>query len=375
MSASKVYYASPRVSSRDSVPAKLARLMRAAGMENLDVDGKYVAIKAHFGEYGNVSYLKPAYARTIAYEVEKLGGMPFVTDCSTLYVGMRSNAVGHLKCAELNGFNSASCGCPIIIADGLRGDDEKTLPVPNPDGVETLLTEAYIGRTLLDADAMITLTHAKGCAATGFGGALKNIGMGGGSRAGKMVMHSEGAPAVNTEKCVGCGRCISTCGQDAIEMVDGLAFVNDKCAGCGHCISCCPCNAIVPKFGGSTNSLQMKIAEYAAAVVDAQKCFHVVIAADITPQCDCFTQSDAPVVPDVGMFASFDPVALDRAVADMICEQPVIPTSGLPAMREACTDKTTHLHALSPQSDWELCLEHAAALGAGSLEYELVEVS
>lgn len=371
---SKVYFASMRIAARDSAPEKLCRLMRAAGLPDMNLERKYVAIKTHFGEMGNTSHLRPAYTRTIAGEVRRLGGRPFATDCSTLYAGMRSNALDHLECAAMNGFNSQSCGCPIVIGDGLRGNDEVILPVPKSDLAESVLDEAVVGRVVVDADVLVTLTHAKGCASTAYGGVIKNIGMGFGSRAGKMAMHSEGAPAVLKDKCIGCGVCIKSCGQDAIVVRDGHACISEKCVGCGHCISYCPCNAIKGIFGPHYDMLQMKMAEYAAAVLAGRDCFHVAIAADITPQCDCFSQSDVPIVPDVGMFASTDPVALDRAIADMICAQPEVTSSALPELHEKCGGSLSHLHVLNPHSDWELALEHAAKLGAGSLEYELVYV-
>ena len=375
MATSKVYYTSMRTRPDDSIPAKLARLVKAAGLGgDVDVTDKLVAIKAHFGEYGNVSFLKPAYLRTLAQEVKAAGGKPFATDCSTLYVGMRNNALEHLECAALNGFNRDSVGCEIIISDGLRGDDEVEVPVPAPEGVERQLDTAIIGRGILDADLVITLTHAKGCNAAAYGGALKNLSMGCASKAGKMVMHSKGMPRVIEDGCIGCKLCLQSCGQDAIDIVDGKAHINDNCVGCGHCISYCPRKTIIPAWHRVREDMQVKMAEYASAVVAAQDCFHVAIAIDITLQCDCFAGNDAPIVPNVGMFASCDPVALDRAVTDRICAAPMITDSALPGLHDACEQETDHLHAINPTSDWELCIKHAEELGAGTREYELVEV-
>lgn len=343
--------------------------MRAAGIETLDLDDALTAIKVHFGEYGNVSYLKPAYARTVAGELKRLGANPFVTDCNTLYPGMRSNAVNHLKCAELNGFNSASVGCPTIIADGLYGADE--VAVNMPEGAD--LDVAYIGRGIMDADVLVTVTHAKGCPASSYAGTLKNLAMGCASRRGKMIMHCAGRPSVMGPLCVGCGRCLEGCGQDALHIVEGKAHINDNCVGCGHCVSYCPRAAI----GGNDSSgsdLQRKLAEYAGAVVTAKRAFHINIAIDVTPHCDCFAGNDAPMVPNIGMFASFDPVALDQAVADMICNQPAIPSGPLPALHDTCDGEVDHLRAVNPDSDWRLCLEHAEKLGIGTRSYELVEV-
>ena len=367
--AAKVAFGTMRVEAEDSVPRKLVRVMRAGGFDELDLDGKIVAIKTHFGEYGNVSFLKPLYVRTIAEEVIARGGKPFVTDCNTLYPGMRSNAVDHLHCAELNGFNSVSCGCPVVIADGLRGGDYVDVPI---DG--DYIKVAHLGRTICEADVLITLTHAKGCAFASYGGVLKNLAMGCASRAGKMDQHSGGALDIIEAACIGCGKCARNCGQNAIEIIDGKAHMTDRCVKCGHCIGLCPKTAIMG-FGAASEQLELRIGEYAAAVVSAmEQSFHVALAIDITPQCDCFPGNDAPMVPNVGMFSSFDPVAIDCVATTMIGEQTMIPDSVLPERHAACEHETDHLHAINPTSDYTLSFRQAAKLGAGLLDYELVNV-
>lgn len=379
MTASKVWFTTMRTEGNDSVPAKLTRLLRAAGVPKLGLEGQFVAIKTHFGELGNLSYLRPGYLRVIADMLAEQGARPFATDCSTLYPGMRSNAIDHVRCAELNGFTTASCGCPVIMSDGVRGRDEVTLPVPEPDPAAVddpglQVTEAYIGHGIVDADFMVTLTHAKGCHISAYGGVLKNLSMGCASRAGKMVMHANGKPFVSPDLCVGCGSCIPGCGQDAISIVDHKARIGDSCVGCGHCIPYCTRNAIMATFNNSSRDVLLRMAEYASAVVAAQKCFHVAVAIDITPGCDCFPNNDVPVVPNIGMFASADPVALDQCICDMINQQQMITDSRLPGLHEAYGCETDHVHALNPEADWELILDHAAALGAGTREYELVQV-
>lgn len=372
---SKVYFASMRLAQHDTMPKKLTRLIEAAGLADLDLSGKFVAIKTHIGEEGNVTFLRPLYTRVIADAVTAAGGTPFVTDCSTLYPGLRNNAVDHHRCAELHGFTSTSCGCPFIVGDGLRGTDEVVLPVPQgPD--ENQLTEAYIGSTIMQADVVISLTHAKGSSAPCFGGVIKNLGMGCASRAGKAVQHADGIPWVDLDRCIGCGRCIPSCGQKAISLVDGKAHISNACLGCDHCIPYCRLYALRPKWSSNYNSLNLRMAEYTAALCAAKPgaMLHVAIAIDITPNCDCFTDNNPPIVPNVGLFASMDPVALDQAVADAICAQEPISTSVLPELHEKAPEGLDHLHALNPDSDWELQLEHAAELGAGTREYELVEV-
>ena len=185
----KVYFTSFKTSFTENIPDKLKRLILTAGVKEIDFTDKYAAIKIHFGELGNLAFLRPNYAKVVVDVVKELGGKAFLTDCNTLYVGSRKNALDHLDTAYENGFTPFSTGCHVIIGDGLKGTDEELVPV---DG--EYVKEAKIGRAVMDADVFISLTHFKGHEMTGFGGALKNIGMGCGSRAGKMEMHSEGKP-------------------------------------------------------------------------------------------------------------------------------------------------------------------------------------
>lgn len=204
MEKAKVYFTDMRTGYGGlSLPQKLAKLIKAAGIGNIDFNKKFAAIKIHFGEPGNVSYLRPNYAKAVADVVKEFGGMPFLTDCNTLYVGRRKHALEHITAAYENGFSPFSTGCHVIIADGLKGTDEAYVPVPGGEVVK----EAKIGKALMDADIIISLNHFKGHEAAGFGGAIKNIGMGGGSRAGKMEMHHDGKPQVDQSKCIGCHAC------------------------------------------------------------------------------------------------------------------------------------------------------------------------
>ena len=213
-STAKVYYTNLRTYARESQLDKLKRLIRRAGIEQIDFENKFVAIKIHFGELGNLSFLRPNYARAVADVVKELGGKPFLTDCNTLYVGSRKNALEHIDCAYQNGFTPYATGCQVIIADGLKGTDETLVPVKNGEYVH----EAKIGHALMDADIVISLTHFKGHEQAGFGGCMKNLGMGGGSRAGKMEQHAAGKPNVKTEKCIGCHACERICAHGAISF-------------------------------------------------------------------------------------------------------------------------------------------------------------
>ena len=367
----KVFFTDFRAPSwRETLPQKLARLMMTAGFGDIEMEGKYVAIKMHFGEPGNLAYLRPNLAKVVVDLVKSHGGMPFLTDCNTLYIGGRKNALEHLESAYVNGFSPFSTGCHILIADGLRGSDEALVPVEGGQYVH----EAKIGRAIMDADIFVSLTHFKGHEQTGMGGALKNIGMGCGSRAGKMEMHSAGTPYVQQEQCIGCGACAKICAHGAPILQDGKASIDtDACVGCGRCLGVCPRDAILSADDEALDILNRKIAEYAKAVVTGRPCFHVSLVMDLSPNCDCHLENDAPIAPDVGMFASFDPVALDQACADAVNAQPALPGSILfdKGYDHTCPD---HLRATHPDTDWRVCLEHAESLGLGSRSYELITI-
>ena len=368
MEASTVYYTDFRCPVGTSLTEKLRRLCLAAGIKNIDMDGKFVAIKMHFGELGNLAFLRPNYAKVVADLCKEQGGLPFLTDCNTLYPGSRKNALEHLTCAQTNGFWPMTTGCQILIGDGLRGTDEVEVPVPNGEYCKT----AKIGRAIMDADIFISLTHAKGHVSAGFGGALKNIGMGCGSRAGKEEMHSSGKPVVDTDKCIGCGKCVENCAHNGPHIENGkCTILKYKCTGCGRCINVCPMHAIHADYAIANELLNCKIAEYAKAVVDGRPSFHIALAVDVSPCCDCHNFSDVPIVPNVGMFASFDPVALDTACADMINAQPVNPNSVIAHEHDHPHD---HFTAAHPDTDWRAAVEHGEAIGLGTTHYELIEV-
>lgn len=373
MSASKVYFTNLRAKSGDNLLQKLERLIDTAGLGEIDFAGKYVAIKIHFGEPGNLAYLRPNYARVVVDYVKSRGGKPFLTDCNTLYIGGRKNALDHLDSAYTNGFHPFTVGCHVLIADGLKGTDEVYVPVAGGEYVK----EAKIGRAVMDADIVISLNHFKGHEEAGFGGALKNLGMGCGSRAGKMEMHSAGKPNIHAERCIGCGSCARICAHDAPLKGEHGTYTIDhaKCVGCGRCIGECPRDAVIPANDEHAEVLNYKIAEYTKAVIDGRPNFHINLVMDISPNCDCHAENDLPIVPDVGMFASYDPVALDTACADAVNAMPVLPGSQLDDnLRTAEHSHGDHFHMTHPETNWRACVEHGEKLGIGSQEYELVTV-
>ena len=389
----KVYFTNLRTHGRESQLDKLKRLIRRAGIEQIDFENKFVAIKIHFGELGNLSFLRPNYARAVADVVKELGGKPFLTDCNTLYVGSRKNALEHIDCAYQNGFTPYATGCHVIIADGLKGTDETLVPVRNGEYVQ----EAKIGHALMDADIVISLTHFKGHEAAGFGGCMKNIGMGGGSRAGKMEQHAAGKPSVTVEQCVGCRACERICAHGAIsfegtrerELAGGrvrevhvASIDHDRCVGCGRCIGACNQDAIQTDYDAAVEVLNYKIAEYTQAVVQDRPSFHISLAIDISPNCDCHAENDTPIVPDIGMFASFDPVAIDQACIDAALAQPAMPDTELTESRaklEAAghldeEHAHDHFYVTHPDTDWKSMIEHGEKIGLGTSSYELIEV-
>ena len=373
MEKAKVYFTSMRTVGHENITEKLVRLCKRAGIENIDFQDKFVAIKVHFGEAGNLAYLRPNYAKAIVDLVKQLGGKPFVTDCSTLYVGARKNALDHLDVAYEHGYNPFQLGCHTIIADGLKGDDEVSVPVPNGE----YIMNAKIGRAVMDADVFISLSHFKGHEGTGFGGALKNIGMGCGSSAGKADMHETEKPAVDLEKCVGCGICRNNCAHGAIEVQGKHAFVDyGKCKGCGRCIGVCPTKAMHPSVDNGCELLARRVTEYAAAVVSGRPQFHISLVIDVSPFCDCYGLNDAPVIPDVGMFASFDPVALDKACADAANREHAIMDSmlGEKIEGEGGCEHHDHFHTMHPETKWEAGIEQGVKIGLGTDQYELITV-
>ena len=366
--ASKVYWADLRADFHENLQQKLTRLLKTAGMGEIDFDKKFVAIKMHFGEPGNLAFLRPNWAKTVADFVKERGGKPFLTDCNTLYVGGRKNGLDHLDTAAMNGFSPLSTGCQVVIADGIKGLDEVYVPVKGGEYVK----EAKIGHAIMDADVFISLTHFKGHEQAGFGGTMKNIGMGCGSRAGKMEQHNSGKPHVNHDDCVGCGMCTKICAHGAITVTDRKSTIDhNKCVGCGRCIAVCPQDAIVNDTDVSSVILNRKIAEYTKAVVDGRPCFHISLVMDVSPNCDCHSENDAAIVPNVGMFASFDPVALDVACADAVNAQPILHGT---ASDEGDHSDHDHFHRIHPDTCWMSCIEHAEKLGLGTREYELIKI-
>ncbi len=366
---SKVFFSDMRTGHKENLFDKIAKLLAMAGLAKVVTAGDLTAIKIHFGEKGNHTYLRPVFARRVVEEIKKLGALPFLTDSSTLYPGQRKEAVSALICAIENGFGYDCVGAPLVISDGLRGVTETAVAVAGE-----MLREAYIGTEIVEADSIVTMTHFKCHELTGFGGAIKNIGMGCASRKGKMVQHSTVAPVVAQKNCTGCGICPRSCAHDAITINGGKATIDpQKCAGCSRCITVCPVKAINIQWNEAADQVMRKMAEYAKGALTGKegKAIYISFITQVSPACDCYGHSDAPIVNDIGICASMDPVAIDQACADLVNGARGNEGSALQTGHEPGGDK---FRGCWPDIPWEVQLEHAEKVGLGSRVYELVRV-
>jgi uncharacterized Fe-S center protein len=367
---SKVYFSNARTRPGVNLLNKMDALCDAVGLKTLLAKGDFAALKLHVGEPGNLSFVSPQLIRRIVEKVKVTGAMPFLTDSNTLYSGQRGDAVKHHMAASMHGFNIETAGAPFIVADGLTGSDYVSVPIKGID-----LLEAKVSSAIYNATALIGIAHFKGHTSAGIGGAIKNLGMGCASRAGKLIQHSDVKPVVRQEGCISCTKCAQHCPVNAISFTDEhKAYIDSaECIGCGDCLAMCPVRTIKFSWGDSTTALQRKLAEYALGAMAGKSgkaaFFNVIM--NVSPQCDCFSNNDVPIVPNLGIVASTDPVALDKASADMVMAAVGMPGSSASHMCSG-DDKFT---LLAPDSDWRVQLSHAAMLGMGSMEYELVNVA
>ena len=370
MSTSEVYFSDLRSSMKRNLLTKLGELLDRAGLEHIVSSRDLVALKLHFGEKGNTAYIRPVFVRRIVDHIQSLGAFPFLTDANTLYAGTRGNSVSHLKTAIENGFAYSVVNAPVIIADGLRGAAYASVSIKQ-EHVET----AYIGREIVDADAFISLAHFKGHELSGFGGTIKNVGMGSAARKGKLQQHSDLSPRVKAKKCVGCGECAAHCSHEAITLSDKKkAVINpEKCVGCGECILICPNGAIDIQWSKDIVVFQQKMAEYTLAVLKnmREKSLFVNFITQVSPACDCYGHNDAAIVPDIGIVVSTDPVAIDQASVDLVNRYVPAEGSCISGRVQAGQDKFT---ALYPKIDWRVQLDHAEKIGLGSRKYKLISV-
>ncbi|MDR3640484.1 MAG: DUF362 domain-containing protein [Humidesulfovibrio sp.] len=374
---SPVYFWNLRASLKAPYAERIRKLLTRTGFaEHID-GGELTAVKIHFGERGVTSHVQPLMVKPVLDYLAKAGARPFLTDASTLYVGQRGEAVSHAMQAAHHGYDPLLLGAPVIIADGLKGGNQKALPVKGKH-----MAEAFIAADIADADLLVSINHAKGHELAGYGGALKNIGMGSASKQGKMLQHVTTGPLVNLDKCVGCGACVSMCASQALSLAEALGenmkgqkkhilLDQARCIGCGACFLACKTGALEINWKTDVAAFLERMLEYAAAVLltRPKPCLHINFVTNVTPDCDCMGFSDACICPDVGILASLDPVAIDQASVDLINQAEPLWPSHLPKGLKPGDDK---FRALRPHLPEHLGLDYAETLGLGTRDYELV---
>jgi uncharacterized Fe-S center protein len=355
--AAKVYFLpTADGTSLDNQAEAMRKLYDASGASATVTSKDFVAIKLHVGEKKNTTHVKPELIRVIADKVKESGAMPFLTETSTLYKGERENAVKHLLHAHKHGFTIDRVGAPFIMADGLVGTTEHEVAIQGE-----LHESVKVAQEILNADAIFAVSHPTGHVAAGLGACIKNLGMGLASRMGKMRQHSAMLPEVLTDKCRFCQKCIKWCPKDAIIEKNGRAYIQtEKCIGCGECLAMCRFDAVKYDWGAESGYMQKSMAEHALGVVQGkrEKSFYFNVMIDMTKDCDCYNVSQAKLIPDIGILASNDPVAIDMATLDLTAK--------------------AHGKTLAEMAYGRLNamvqIEHAAKIGIGSLTYELISI-
>ncbi len=352
----------------DDILARLDRLLQESDLRKIAAKDKIVAVKLHFGESSETGHVKPLFVRRVVSWLLQEGARPFLTDTNTLYRGSRSDTVLHMRTAAEHGFTYSAVGAPVVIADGLRGTSEVRLPVAGQ-----ILKEAAIGSELVKADSILAVTHFKGHELSGFGGAIKNLGMGGASRAGKLEQHSTTKPYVR-QGCIACGICASWCPADAIRVGEVAQIDEQTCIGCGECIAVCPEKVVGIRWNESTDVFQRKMVEYLKAITSLKRdrIGYLSFITDVHPLCDCYGTAKVPIVPDLGVLASVDPIAIDQASYDLVNEAPAARNSNLSEGYRAGGDKFRDLH---PDVDPTVQLRYGEELGVGTRNYELIEIA
>ncbi|RLI62399.1 MAG: 4Fe-4S ferredoxin, partial [Promethearchaeia archaeon] len=362
---SKVYFIGLDVEDEeDQMHLKIQRLFDAAEFNSFLKKGDLTAIKVHFGEMGNSTFIPPWYIASIVAKIREAGAKPFVTDTNTLYRGKRRNAVDHIYTAILHGFTYATIGAPVVIADGLTGKNYTEVEINQKH-----FKKVKIASDLVNADAVIFSSHFKGHMMAGFGGTLKNIGMGCASVQGKKEQHNVRPYLPEIEKCVGCGVCKNHCPADAIEIVEGKYTVDkDACVGCGDCIRYCPEGALAFNWESDIAEFTERLIEYAYGVwkIHQKKMGFINFVINITPECDCYNLSEIPIVKDIGILASTDPVALDKACYDLVNKQQGSQDSRMESNYNPGEDKFLGVHK---ETRGDIQFSYSEKLGMGTTSY------
>ncbi len=366
-----VWFADLRGGGKQNILTKLEELLARTGLEEKVVRKNLVAVKIHFGELGNTAYVRPVYVRRVVERMRRIGARPFLVDTNTLYVGSRGDSASHYETAIANGFDWSAINAPVVIGGGLRGNRFVPVTVDLKH-----YHEVEIAPEIVDADALVGVTHFKGHEMSGFGGTLKNFGMGTASRHGKLSMHSTTSPRANTDNCTSCHSCMRWCAFGAIRVNAGdrTARIDpERCSGCGACLPTCPVGAIQIDWNQDLRGMQERMVEYAFGAIYPRRdrAIFINVLLQISPLCDCYPFADTPLVPDVGILASNDPVAIDQASVDLVNNQPGHPLSQQAALLGSGEDK---FRAAAPRVDWEIQLDYGQQIGLGSRSYDLVKV-
>lgn len=370
--ASDVYFWNLQASLKAGYEVRLRRLLKACKIPEVVLNGDLTAVKIHFGEAGVTGFVSPLWVRPIVLFLRKLGARPFLTDTATLYVGNRGEAASHAMQAAQHGFDPLLLQAPVIIADGLRSQNQVDVPFSGRH-----FHQAHLAGDILAADSLLTVSHFKGHELSGIGGALKNLAMGCATRQGKMHQHGCLGPQVHVEKCKGCESCVQVCATHALAL-DGnrkIVFNPELCVGCGACFHACTKGCLTVDWKTDVALFVERMMEYAAAVVRSRKregsCAHLSFVMQVTPQCDCAGYSDRPICPDIGVLASLDPVALDQACLDLVNQAECLHPSHLPADIRPGQDKFLAMHPHTPPG---FGLDYAEQLGLGSRDYALRKI-
>jgi uncharacterized Fe-S center protein len=363
-----VYYIEAKKDSNKSLIDRLAQMIdKSCLLKNIE-SGDRVAVKMHFGERGGYGYIRTPFIGKIVQKIIEYNGIPFLTDTNTLYTHKRHNAIDHLKTAAINGFTYETVGAPIIIADGLTGNDYEIIKVNGKH-----FKEIFIGSAIFYADFIIAATHFTCHPLGGFGGSIKNLAMGCASIKGKFLQHSEFVPSVDKNLCRLCGTCIEACSFDAIRKgKKSIYFIEKNCKGCGECIGACKYNAIRPKFPRESRKLQEKMVEYVMGITKQKdkKITYINFLIDVTPECDCFSASNIPIVPDLGILLSSDPVAIDKASADLVNSAPFSPL-WTDTNKTKSEDK---FNLINKNIDWNSQLDYGQKMGIGNKDYRIIRL-
>ena len=350
----KVYYIEAADNEQDELLCdKLKHLLQAENLLECIAGQDITAVKTHFGESPKLGYVRPLYFKMLGEGIKDRGGVPFLTETSTLYKGNRSDAIRHIAHAHSQGFDYAAIGMPVIMADGLFGDEECVVPIPGK-----LYTSVHLAALFAKCNALVMVSHFTGHLAAGFGATLKNLGMGCASRRGKLAQHSTAKPKIVKKKCTGCGTCVVWCPEKAITLQDEAAVITaKKCIGCGECLAMCRFDAVKYNWGATYEDLQKKVVEHAMGVCSLfpGKSLFINVLTRISKDCDCMGHTFEKIVPDIGILVSRDPVALDAASLAMVEKQ---------------AGKV--LSQLAYDISYRHQLEYAKELDFGSQEYELI---